>query len=163
MDRALDSLSSDFRPIVDKILAKLVERRVAVMIVQTSRTPEQAAANVANKTSATIHSKHLPRFLRGPVHPEVDLSKCDAIDLCPFETYQMFGDEKLHWTDDDSPQAKAAWGAIGEEAEKLANARWGGRWHAPHDPGHIEFLFPGEHYEDIPSSAAAYIMHGLRT
>jgi hypothetical protein len=66
----------------------------------------------------------------------------------------------LHWSDDDSPEAVAAFAAVVEIGEALG-LRSGGRWEHPHDPGHLELLFPGEHYRDIPISSAAYQQHGL--
>lgn len=136
MSRSLDSLSSDFKPKVFELLARLVERGVAVMIVDTLRTPEEQAANVARGVSATLRSKHLPRRLREPL-PEFDpanLDKCDAIDLAPYEVYQLHSGDKLNWNVSDP-----AFQLIGAEAEKL-DLRWGGRWMSPKDPGHVELI-----------------------
>lgn len=157
MDRALDSLSSDCKPLVAGILARLVERGVMVLIVQTGRTLAEHQGNLANGTSAAPLSKHLPRGLRGVL---IEPTKCDAIDLCPYDTYQLVGPDKLHWSDDDSPEARAAFAAIGEEGER-AGLRWGGRWRVPHDPGHLEWLSPGERHADIPPASAAYQDHGV--
>jgi len=135
MDRALDSLSAPFRSRVFELLARLTERGFAIMIVQTSRTQAEHDANVAAGTSKTSHSKHIPRRLRGiifdPMDPDVD--KADAIDLCPYDMYQLHGADKLMWG------ADLAWQVIGEEAEKL-DLRWGGRWVTPKDPGHCELV-----------------------
>ena len=161
MDRALDSLSSDFRPLVDRLLAKLVERGVMVMICQTSRTPDEAAANLANGTSATSHSKHLPRKLRGVglgMTGTPDDDKADAIDLCPYDVYQLVGPDKLQWTDD--VKGHPAFAVIQDVGETLA-MRSGAPWKAPHDPGHLEFLFPGERHADIPTTSAAFPDHGV--
>lgn len=134
MDRSLDSLSSDFKPLAMEVLARLVERQVCVLIVQTSRTIEEHHANLANGTSATTLSKHLPRVLRGVGTGTADDGKADAIDLCPYELYQLHGPDKLQWGDADP-----AWAVIGEVGERLG-LRWGGRWKSPHDPGHLEFV-----------------------
>ncbi len=136
MDRALDSLSVAFKPLACALLARLVERVVLVMIVQTSRTQDEHAQNVADGTSKTSHSKHVPRRLRGlPTNPDdPDIDKSDAIDLCPYEVYQLHGPNKLQWN-----AADPAFKAIGEEAERL-DLRWGGRWHDPVDPGHCELI-----------------------
>ncbi len=133
-NRSLNVLSSAFRPLVFQLLARLTERGVAVMIVETIRTPEEHAANVAAGTSKTAHSKHLPRRLRGAISDIADLDKCDAIDLCPYEIYQLHGPDTLRWDANDP-----AFKAIGEEAEKL-DLRWGGRWYDPVDPGHCELI-----------------------
>lgn len=140
MDRALDSLSSDFKPLVYEVLARLTERGVTVMIVQTSRTLAEHQVNLANGTSRTNKSKHLPRVLRGWSEEGLDAYKCDAIDLCPYETYQLCGADKLAWNEHATPQSTAAWAAIGEVGEALG-LRWGGRWTDPHDPGHLELRF----------------------
>lgn len=143
MDRALDSLSSDFKPLAIEVLARLVERGVMTMIVQTSRTPAEHQANLAAGTSATPHSKHLPRKLRGIVSGTADDAKADAIDLCPYATFQLVGADKLQWATDTSPEAKAAWTAIRDVGEMLG-LRSGARWLHPHDPGHLEFVFESE-------------------
>ena len=111
------------------------------MIVQTARTEAEHAENLANGTSATSRSLHLPRRLRlstleGFPQSANDLEKSDAIDLAPFEQYQLHGPDKLRWDTSDP-----AWGVIGEEAERIG-LRWGGRWLEPHDPGHAELVLP---------------------
>jgi hypothetical protein len=156
MDRSLDSLSSDFLPLAMELLARLAERGIAVMIVQTSRTAAEAAANSASGASATTHSKHLSRSLRGRGTGGADDGKADAMDLCPYDVYQLAGPDKLQWTDDT--KGHPAFAAIGEEAERL-RLRWGGRWRQPYDPGHVELLFAGERYPDIPAAAPAAADH----
>jgi hypothetical protein len=158
MDRALDSLSSEFRPHVDRVLARLVERGVMVLIVQTSRTLAEHQANIANGTSRTSMSKHLPRGLRGRANGTPDDDRCDAIDLCPYDFYALNGPDKLAW--DDTGLGAGAWAAIQDvgEAEGL---RCGSRWHDPHDPGHLELLFDGERHADIPPTSAAWLKHGV--
>jgi hypothetical protein len=160
MDRALDSLSSEFKPLAIEVIARCVERGVHLLIVQTLRTPEEHRQNLANGTSAARLSKHLPRQLRGLVAGTADDQKADAIDLVPFEVWQLAGPDKVIWSDIASPEAKAAFGAIIELGEMLG-LRSGGRWIAPHDPGHLELLFPGEHYRDIPVTSAAFAAHGV--
>lgn len=136
MDRSLDSLSSDFKPLAMEVIARLVERHICVLIVQTSRTLAEHKINLANGTSATALSKHLPRSLRGFETGTADDKKADAIDLCPYEIYQLHGPDKLQWDDTDP-----AWAVIGQVGE-LLSLRWGGRWKHPHDPGHLEYVFP---------------------
>jgi peptidoglycan L-alanyl-D-glutamate endopeptidase CwlK len=156
MDRTLNALSTEFLPLAVQLLARLVERGVMVLIVQTLRTPEEAAQNLANGTSATTHSKHLPRRLRHHADGSADDERADAMDLCPYDVYQLAGPDTLQWSDD--VKGHAAFAAIGEEAERLG-LRWGGRWSSPHDPGHVELLFAGERYPDIPATAPAAAMH----
>ena len=136
MNRSLDTLSSQFQPVAFELLARLTERVLAVMIVQTLRTLEEHSQNVAAGTSRTSNSKHVARRLRGVVldgRPG-DLDKCDAIDLCPYAVYLLHGPDKLQWN-----PADPAFRAIGEEAERL-DLRWGGRWFDPVDPGHCELI-----------------------
>lgn len=139
MDRSLDSLSSEFKPIIIDVLARLVERNVLIMIVQTGRTMAEHLANLASGASKAPLSKHLPRKLRGIITGTADDEKSDAIDLCPYATYQICGPDKLAWKDDDSPEAAAAFKTIGELGE-AHGLRWGGRWISPHDPGHLELI-----------------------
>lgn len=142
MDTSPDSLSSVAKPVIYELITRIVYRGVMVKIVQTGRTLEQAAANLANGTSGSNHSKHVPRKLRGVVFAPflaADLDKVDAIDLCPYSVWQLHGDDKLQWNVDDP-----AWAIIMEEAEKL-DMRSGRRWRKPHDPGHCEMILtPGD-------------------
>jgi D-alanyl-D-alanine carboxypeptidase-like protein len=140
--RALDDLSSEFRPKAVEVLARLTERGYHVLIVQTLRTMAEHRVNLANGTSRAARSKHLARSLRG-YGPGPDFEKCDAIDLCPYEVWSANGPDKLSWNPDD-PGFKA----IGELGEAVGLI-WGGRWHDPHDPGHLELRLstpaaPGE-------------------
>lgn len=131
MSRALDDLSSEFRPKAFELLARLIERGVAVMIIDTLRTPAEHAANLTSGASSSTLSKHLPRRLRGIfAQPE----KSDAIDLCPYAVYLSSGPDKLNWDTSDP-----AFRIIMEEAEKL-DLRSGRRWRTPHDPGHVELI-----------------------
>ena len=154
MDRALDSLSSDCKPVVIEVLARLVERQIAVLIVQTSRTVSEQQANLINGTSHLRLSKHLPRKLRHLRTGGPDDEKADAIDLCPYALYQLHGPRKLAWSAIDP-----AWRVIGDVGE-LLGLRWGGRWTCA-DLGHLEWLFPEERYADIPTSSAAWVHHGI--
>lgn len=160
MDRQLDSLSSDFKPVVVDILARLVERGVMVMVVQTSRTLAEHEANLSSGASATPLSKHLPRKLRGLVSGTADDEKADAIDICPYELFQLAGPDKLTWSDTATPADAQAFAIIRDLCEAHA-ARSGARWKTPHDPGHMEWLFSGERHEDIPTTSAAYQAHGI--
>lgn len=144
MDRSLDSLSSDFQPLAFAWIARIMARGVAVMVVQTGRTVAEQALNLVNETSGTTLSLHLPRRLRIPtlqglVFPlGANAEKSDAMDLAPFEQYQLHGPDKVKWDSSDP-----AWGVIGEEAERIG-LRWGGRWLKPFDPGHAEFVLPSK-------------------
>jgi len=120
MSRLLKDLSPRFRPKAYELLALCVEQGIAVAVVDTLRTPEEHAANLARGVSWTTHSKHLDG---------------DAIDICPYATWDAHGPDKLNWDGSDPVWQKL--GAIGESI----GLRWGGRWKV-RDWGHFEFREP---------------------
>ena len=123
MSRALDDIDPRFKPLAMELIARCVERGIAVMIVDTLRNEAEQELNLARGTSATKSSRHLPQLPDG---------KSLAVDLCPYETYQRHGLDKLAW----DPNAEE-WRVMGEIGERLG-LRWGGRWERPFDPGHFE-------------------------
>lgn len=138
MDRSLDSLSSVLYPKACELIARATARGVALMVIQTLRTPGEQAQNLAVGTSQIKLSKHLPRRIRGFPTTDPDIDKCDAIDLAPYEQFLLHGPDKMNWDGEDP-----AWRVIIEEAERVG-LRSGGRWLQPYDPGHAELVFPGE-------------------
>lgn len=118
MSRRLDDLDPKFKPLAMELLARCVEQGIAVMVIDTLRTPEEHAANLAKGVSWTKHSKHLDGL---------------AIDVCPYHSYQINGPDKLAWD-----AADPAWTAIGRIGEELG-LRWGGRWKQK-DLGHFEYV-----------------------
>lgn len=133
MSRALDDLTTGFRPLAFELLARLAEAGIPVCIVDTLRTEAEHRANLANGASSIALSFHLPRRLRGaPALDFADLERSDAMDLAPFDEYRRAGPDKLAW-DTSLPE----WRVIGEHAERLG-LEWGGRWKKPHDPGHVQ-------------------------
>lgn len=141
-DRSLDSLSSAFQPKAFEVLARLLGRGVPCLIVQTSRTEAEHAANLAKGTSGTSRSLHLPRRLRlstleGFPQSTLDLEKADATDIVPWEQFQLHGPDKVQYDATDP-----AFGIIGEVVESVPGLRWGGRWLTPYDPGHFELVLP---------------------
>ena len=74
MSRKLDDLSDRFRPLAIELLARCVEQRIAVVIVDTLRTDEEQAKYLARGVSWTTKSKHLPQEPDG---------KAEAIDVAP--------------------------------------------------------------------------------
>lgn len=142
-DRSLDSLSTEFYPLACEALARILARQIPVLIVQTGRTQAEQDSYLASGASGTTFSLHLPRRLRpktlvgfSAIFPERDLDKADAIDIVPYDQFQLHGPDKLRWDATDP-----AWGIIGEEMERVG-LRWGGRWRTPFDPGHGELLLP---------------------
>ena len=121
MSRALNDLDPRFRPIVVELLARLTEAKLPVLIVETRRTAEQQAINIATGHSWVAHSKHEDGL---------------AIDLVPYALYTIApGGDKLEWD-----TAAPAWQVIGKIGEALG-LRWGGRWQQK-DMGHLEFVEP---------------------
>jgi peptidoglycan L-alanyl-D-glutamate endopeptidase CwlK len=118
VSRRLDDLSPRFRPLAFELLARCVEAGIAVMVVDTRRTAEEHAANLAKGVSWTTRSKHLTG---------------DAIDVCPFATWAAVGADKLSWDGSDPNWARI--GAIGE----AIGLTWGGRW-SQKDLGHFEYV-----------------------
>jgi len=104
MSRALDDLSPRMRPVADRFLAKLMEARIPVMIVTTSRTQAEQEDAVKRGVSWTLKSKHLTG---------------DAIDVAPYDIYDLHGPDKAEWDEDDPIWLKI--GAIGQEC----GLKWG--------------------------------------
>lgn len=120
----LDKLDLRFRPKAVELIARAAEWRVPVQIVQTLRTPEEQALFVRTGRSWTPFSKHLPDPVSG-------LSR--AIDISPYEVYQLNGPDK--------PVQRASdpvWQVLGQIGEALG-LRWGGRWKVP-DCYHFELI-----------------------
>lgn len=135
MSRKLDDLSREMRLVTYQLLARLVEKGIHVCIVDTLRTAQEQADNLAKGVSWTQRSMHLPRKLRGYSEGSIDADKSDAIDLCLYEQYNLHGPDKLQWN-----TADPAWQVIGELGESLG-LRWGGRWKQK-DMGHLELRNP---------------------
>jgi peptidoglycan L-alanyl-D-glutamate endopeptidase CwlK len=118
MSRRLDDLSPRFRPLAFQLLARTVEAGIPVVIVDTLRTAAEHQANLAKGVSWTARSRHLDG---------------DAIDICPYATWDAAGPDKLNWNVNDP-----AWKRLGEIGESLG-LRWGGRWRQ-RDLGHFEYV-----------------------
>lgn len=149
MSRALNDLTSRFRPLAIELIARSVEAGVAIMIVDTVRTKAEQAINLSKGVSATTHSQHLPlghrlngesvqRLLESGSIDAGDVEKADAIDVAPYLVYQQLGPDKVNWDARDS-----VWFTIGQIGERLG-LRWGGRWTSPNDPGHFEWVDPAD-------------------
>ena len=121
MSRRLDDLSPRFKPLAMALLARTVEARIPVVIVDTLRTPAEHQANLAKGVSWTKHSKHLDG---------------DAIDICPLAVYVAHCTCKLLLVGNDT-----VWQRLGLLGEALG-LRWGGRWTKTPDLGHFEYVEP---------------------
>jgi len=116
MSRAIDDLSQEFRPKAERLLAKLAEAGLCVMIIDTLRTHDEQIENIKKGVSWTLNSRHLTG---------------NAIDLVPYAQYELHGPDKLQW--DASDPAWLRMGVIGESLGLV----WGGRW-KQRDMGHFE-------------------------
>lgn len=135
MSRSLDDLDYRIRPTVFEFLARCAEAGVPVMVIDTLRTPEEQAINIAKGVSWTTNSKHLPQPESG---------KSLAIDVAPYAVYELHGPDKLQWDGNDP-----VWEKIGRIGEKLG-LKWGGRWKVK-DLGHFEYqAFSGRAPEGNP-------------
>jgi hypothetical protein len=104
MSRSLDDLSPRFRPFADRFLAKLMEARIPVMVVTTSRTHAEQIDAVKRGVSWTLNSKHLTG---------------DAIDVAPYAIYDLHGPDKAQWD-----EADPVWLRIGEIGQ-ACGLKWG--------------------------------------
>lgn len=115
-DNKLDSLSEAFRPLAMRFLARLVEARVPVVIVETRRSEEAHQEDLRNGRSWIQRSKH---------------QDGNAIDVCPYAQYDLHGPDKLQWN-----PAHPVWPTIAITAEKCG-LKSGYRWKQK-DCGHVE-------------------------
>jgi len=129
MSRALNDLSTRFRPVAFEFLARLTEAQIPCLIVDTSRTIGEHEANLLKGTSWTKLSKHLDGAIYRNSPPG-----SDAMDVVPYLIFQLHGADKLQWDASDP-----VWQRIGPIGEQLG-LRWGGRWQAKLDLSHFEFV-----------------------
>lgn len=130
MSRLLNDLAQVFKPLAFELLARTVEAGIPVLIVNTRRTAAEQAINIANGTSQVMYSKHQDGL---------------AIDVVPYSIFQMYGDDKLMWREDDP-----VWPKLGVLGEQIG-LRWGGRWLSLRDMGHFEYLAPGMGKPGVPT------------
>jgi D-alanyl-D-alanine carboxypeptidase len=128
VDTSLDHLAPEFRPLAFELIARCVEARIPIVIINTLRTSAEQAAELAAGNSWTPNSKHLPQ-------PPSGLSL--AIDIAPLAQYTEHGESKIDWDDSDSN-----WNLIGAIGIKLG-LRWGKSFPKP-DLGHFEYVKPNE-------------------
>jgi len=125
MSRRLDDLDPRFKPLAMELLARCVEAKIPVMVLDTLRTEAEHQDNLKRGVSWTRRSKHLPQPPAG---------KSWAIDIAPYQQFLLHGPDKLQWDAKDP-----AWKKIGRIGEKLG-LRWGGRWKGKQaDWGHFEY------------------------
>jgi hypothetical protein len=111
--RSLDDLDPRFRPIVVEFLARAIEAKIPLLVVETRRTLAEHEANVKAGKSWTPHSKHI----RGM-----------AIDVVPYHYYGPGrADKRLLWDVKDAAISDPIWEKLGEIGE-ACGMKWGGRW-----------------------------------
>lgn len=121
MDTSLDSLDPRFKPYVFAFLARTVEARIPLIIVNTKRTDAEQADALARGVSWIKRSKHQDGL---------------AIDVAPYQQYILHGTNKIQWDATDP-----VWLRIGQLAESVSPMlAWGGRWLKTPDMGHIEYV-----------------------
>lgn len=86
MSRKLDDLIPEMRAKAVELIAKCIEAGIMICIVDTLRTQAEQVNNVAKGVSWTMKSKHLIG---------------EAIDIAPFDQYQLHGPDKLKWDSND--------------------------------------------------------------
>lgn len=123
MSKALNDLDFKMKNLAMEFIARCAESGIPLMIIDTLRTKEEQAENIAKGVSWTQNSLHLPQ-------PGSGLSL--AIDVCPYESFSLYGPDKLMWNAEDP-----VWGRIGAIGERLGLG-WGGRWER-RDMGHFEY------------------------
>lgn len=122
--RDLDLLHPDFRSVVDRFLARCVEAQIMVMVVETWRSQEAHEQDVKNKRSWVKKSKHQQTILSLVEYDgrPVEVPASLAIDIAPYDQYQLHGPDKLKWDAKDP-----VWKKLGKIGESLG-LKWGGRW-----------------------------------
>jgi len=120
--RRLDDLDEAIKGRVYELLARLLEANIPVKIIDVLRTNEEQLENIKKGVSWTANSKHLPQGPSG---------KSLAIDICPYEIYNIHGVNKLQWDSNDP-----IWPIIGNIGEACGLV-WGGKWKVK-DLGHFQ-------------------------
>ena len=107
MNTSLDDLSDAFKPKAMELIARAIEKKIQVLIINTLRTEEEQKENLRRHVSWTLRSRHLP---------DAD-GKANAIDLAPVECLSLKAWAPSH----------PDWERLGEISESLGLV-WGGRW-----------------------------------
>lgn len=137
MSRLVDDLCPRFRPGAFEVIARLIEQKFPILIVDTLRTIEEQQNNIARKVSWTMNSLHLPQtrcFACGArINSFGTTGLSHAIDVVPYEVYQVHGPDKVSW-DVSHP----AWEALHKITAIVPGVSWGGNWSKKKDYSHIE-------------------------
>ena len=136
MSILLNDLDYRFKPVVFEFIARCAEAGIPLQIIFTGRTQEEQNALYAQGRTTpgkvvtwTLDSKHVMK------DPD---SKSLAIDVCPFDQFQLHGPDKLAWNDSDP-----VWDKMGIIGERVG-MKWGvvdGNGNRK-DKGHFEYKKP---------------------
>lgn len=118
MSRSLDDLCACCRPRFERYLELASENFNFEMIVTcTERTPAAQAQALANGTSKTLRSKHLPQKV---------CKKSHALDAVPKHLARL-----KFWAPEHPDWERL--GKLGEALGLQWGGRWGGKWRRPTD------------------------------
>jgi hypothetical protein len=129
--RALNLLHPDFRPIVDRFIARCVEERIAIVIVETWRSQEAHEEDLKNGRSWVKKSKHQHEIETVSENGYHYIPAPLAIDIAPYSVYDLHGDDKLQWDKKDF-----VWQELGSIGKGIGLV-WGGDW-AVEDMAHFQ-------------------------
>lgn len=130
MSRALDDLCPLVRDEMVELIARATEARIPALILDTLRTEAEQRINLANGSSKTANSLHLPQTKCRECGPYG--GKSHAIDIAPYKVYKLHGPDKLEWDADDP-----VWQRLGKIG-KAIGLRWGGDFTNFFDGSHFE-------------------------
>jgi hypothetical protein len=140
VSRALDDLHPKSKPAFYVLLARATEAGIPLQIVFTGRTEaEQIALYAIGRTDGQPASKQVTWTLDSKhVMSQKQDMKSLAIDICPFEMFQIHGANKLQWD-----TADPVWEKLGEIGQ-AAGLKWGvvDSGGKQKDLGHFEFTGP---------------------
>lgn len=120
-EKKLLSLNTEFRKDIEKLLQRLENRKFKPKLFFGWRSVVVQKELFNAKRSKVLFSFHNAQLPDGSPNAY-------AADII---------DKRFAWS--DSPETKAYWKAIGEEAKNL-NLYWGGDWKNPYDPAHVQFF-----------------------
>jgi hypothetical protein len=139
MSRALDDLCPLLLPTATAFLARMIELKRPVVLIDTLRTRAEQEKYLERGSSWTVRSKHLaqiacPRCGHLP-NSEEQRGRSHALDVAPYQDYERANGKlieiKLNWDADDP-----VWETVAYEGELLGLTS-GKRWSTP-DCAHLE-------------------------
>ena len=107
-----------------------------VLVVETYRSREAHEEDVKNGRSWVKLSTHQNIIDRSGVNElrylyQMEVPASLAVDVAPYDQYQLHGPDKLQWDAKDP-----VWKKLGKIGESLG-MKWGGRWKARYRDGKL--------------------------